>query len=138
MDTEDDVLESNEGNNTATSNVMINNRPELGFCKTAGSCPDGYTAGKVDKKIPVCVDVYNYGCKANDGASLSINCPEQWPVTLSLPAIIPKQFKAHCEFMTWTTPGMKECTMIIKTNPVQGDAYPNNQRINYKVNVMTQ
>ncbi|MEN8140801.1 MAG: CARDB domain-containing protein [Thermodesulfobacteriota bacterium] len=136
LDAHMQVQESNEANNSATANLVINNRPELGFCKTNGSCPDGYTAGKVGAKIPVCIDVYNYGCAANNSATLTIGCPEQWPVTVQLPAIAPQHLKAHCEFMTWTKPGEKECTMLVKHNPAQGDAYVNNERITYKVNVL--
>jgi len=135
LDVHNVVKESDENNNTATTSVTVQNRPDLGFCKTTGSCPGLYTAGTAGKKIPICVDVYNYGCAANKAGTLTFNCPEQWPVTVPIPPVSPDKFWAHCEFRTWTTAGTRNCRVIINFHLNQDDAYKFNQDITYKVTV---
>ena len=83
--------------------------------------------------IFVCtIDVFQFA-----GGSANL-IAEESPVIVPLPAIIPKQFRVHCEFMTWSKPGMKECAILIKPNATQSDSYSQNERINDKVNIMAQ
>ncbi len=135
IDAHHQVNESNENNNTATANIMVHPRSDLGVCDFTGYCPKLATAGKVNKEILVQVDVTNYGCIENTPARIWVNCPEQWPTPTDIPPIEPGKFWAHGVNFTWKKPGTYTCKIIIDSEKVLDEAKENNNRNDFTVTV---
>lgn len=135
IDAHNQVNESNENNNTATAQVMVHPRTDLGVCDFTGYCPKLSTVGKVNKEILVQVDVTNYGCIANAPSRIWINCPEQWPTPTDIPPIEPGKFWPHGVSFKWKKPGTYTCKIFIDSEKTLDEAKENNNRINFKVTV---